>query len=125
MLQLVFEWSAAEADQVEQLTQQDDDAQQDGDERPRAEAHRQEDGLGAARQQRAVRLAAAHPDGQRARAALGRVAVVLDHHRQQVDLLQAPPEAAALGHDSRRVVCQEGGRVGGEEKETGERENVE
>lgn len=92
-------------------TQQDDDAQQDGDERPRAEAHRQEDGLGAARQQRAVRLAATHPDGQRARAALGRVAVVVDHHRQQVDLLQAPPEAAALGHDSGRVVCQEGRQV--------------
>lgn len=99
------------------LTQQDDDAQQDGDERPRAEAHRQEDGLGAARQQRAVRLAATHPDGQRARAALRRVAVIFDHHRQQVDLLQAPPEATALGHDSSCVVCQEGRHV----RTTGER----
>jgi len=86
------------------LTEQDDDAEEDGDQRSGAEAHGEEDGLGAAGEQRAVGLAAAHAHGQGAGAALRGVAVVVDHHGDQVDLLQAPPEAAPLGHDARRVV---------------------
>lgn len=86
------------------LTEQDDDAEEDGDQGAGAEAHGEEDGLGAAGQHRAVGLAAAHADGQGARAALGRVAVVLDHHGEEVDLLRSPPEAAPPGHDSSRVI---------------------
>ena len=94
------------------LTQQYDDAQQDGDEGAGAQPHRQEDGLGAAGQQRPVRLAAAHPDGERAGAGPRRVAVVLHHHGQEVDLLGPPPEPTPLGHDAGRAVWgREGERV--------------
>ncbi|KAG9356130.1 hypothetical protein JZ751_000974 [Albula glossodonta] len=62
---------------------EDNDADEDGNQCPLAEPHRQEDGLGAAGQEAAVAVARAHLHGQRSGAAQDRVADVLDHHRQQ------------------------------------------
>lgn len=86
------------------LTQQDDNAEKDGDQSPRAETHGEKYGLGAAGQQRAVRFTAAYSDGQGASGALGGVAVIFNDHGQEVDLLQAASEAAPLRHDSSCVV---------------------
>ena len=58
------------------LTQEDEDAGQDGDERAAAEAHREHVGLGAAGQHVALVVTAAHLDGQRARAAEHRLPAV-------------------------------------------------
>lgn len=83
------------------LTQQDDDAGQDGDERPRAEAGRQHVRLHVAGQDGVVGVAGTHADGQRAGAAQGRVAVVVDLHWQEVDVLrqaaEAPPQHVDAG----------------------------
>lgn len=83
------------------LTQQDDDAGQDGDERPRAEAGRQHVRLHVAGQDGVLGVAGTHTDGQRAGAAQGRVAVVADLHRQEEDVLrqaaEAPPQHVDAG----------------------------
>lgn len=75
------------------LTQQDNDAGQDGDERPRAESGRQHVRLHVARQDGVLGVAGTHTDGQRAGAAQGRVAVVVDLHWQEVDVLRQAAEA--------------------------------
>lgn len=83
------------------LTQQDHDAGQDGDEGPRAESGRQHVGLHVARQDGVLGVAGTHADGQRAGAAQGRVAVVVDLHWQEVDVLrqaaEAPPQHVDAG----------------------------
>lgn len=61
---------------VSLLTQQDNDAEENGHQSPRAEASRQEQGLGTAGLHVPPAVTGAHPDGQRARAALDRVVVV-------------------------------------------------
>ena len=65
-------------------TQQNNDAEENGDQGPGAEAGGEEQGLGAAGLHVALAVAGAHADGQRARAALDGVIVVGYHHGQQV-----------------------------------------
>lgn len=69
---------------LQPLTQQDDDAEEDGDQCARAEAGGEQQGLGAAGLHVALAVACAHADGQRARAALNRVIIVWYHHRQEI-----------------------------------------
>lgn len=68
-----------------QLTQQDEDAGQDGDERSSAEACRQTVRLGVARHDVTLVVAAAHVDGQRAGARLDRLLSIRDENGQVVD----------------------------------------
>ena len=86
------------------LTQEDDDADEDGDEGARAEPHGQEDGLSAAGQERPVAIAGAHAHRQGPGAAQDGVANVLHHHGQQVEVLDPPAKTAPPGHHPRRVV---------------------
>lgn len=88
------------------LTQQDEDAGQDGDERPPAEAGGEAVGLGVARQHAALLVAGAHGDGERAGA--GVLAVGDDDGQVKDGLLLLGP-APAAGHDPGRVVWTEGG----------------
>lgn len=88
------------------LTEQQDDAGQDGDEGAHAEADGQHVGLHVAGLHGAVAAAAADADGQRARAAHGRRAAVADDDGQQVHLLLLPAEPAVLGQDAQGVVCK-------------------
>lgn len=84
-----------------QLTQQDEDAGQDGDEGSSAEAGGQAVGLGVARHDVALVVAAAHADGQRAGAGL---LAVGDEDGQVEDGLVLLRPASAPGQDPRRVV---------------------
>lgn len=86
------------------LTQQDEDAGQDGDERAAAEAHREHVGLGAAGQHMALVVTAAHLDGQRAGAAEHRRPTVRDQDGQVEDTLFLLPEAGPPGQNAGGVV---------------------
>lgn len=66
------------------LTQQNNDTEENGNEGAGAEASGEEQGFCAAGLHVALAVAGAHADGQRARAALNRVIVVRDHHRQEI-----------------------------------------
>lgn len=79
--------------------------QQDGHEGSGTQAHRQQDGLGRAAQHGASGPAGTHPHLQGAGAALGRVATVLHHHRQQVHILHSLLEVWAPAHNGCSVVC--------------------
>lgn len=87
--------------QLSQLTQQDDDAQQDGNQSPRAETRRGEERLALAHPDPAVVLARAHPEGQGAGAAQGRLPTVPHHNGQLIQLLgqvvETPPPANDAG----------------------------
>lgn len=82
-------------------TQKDEDAGQDGDERPSAEAGGEAVGLGVARHDVALVVAAAHADGERAGA--GVLAVGDDDGQVKDGLLLLRPASAAR-QDPRRVV---------------------
>ena len=86
------------------LTQQDEDAGQDGDERSSAEAGGETVRLGAARHDVALLVAAAHADGERAGAGL---LAVRDHDGQVEDGLVLLRPASAARQDPRRVVWKE------------------
>lgn len=62
------------------LTQQDNDAEEDGNQRPGAEAGGEEQGLGVAGLHVPPAVAGTHANGQRAGAALDRVVIVWYHH---------------------------------------------
>lgn len=83
------------------LTQQDEDAGQDGDERPSAQAGGEAVGLGVAQQDGALLVAAAHGDGERAGAG---VLAVGDGDGQVKDFLLLLRPASAARQDPRRVV---------------------
>jgi len=89
---------------LSQLTQQDEDAGQDGDERPPAEAGGQAVRLGVARHDVAVVVAAAHADGHRAGAGVHRLLAVGDEDGQVEDGLVPLGPASSPGQDPRRVV---------------------
>ena len=97
----------------EGLTEQREDAAQDGEQRAGAEP-RGGVGHGATGHRHAVCVAVTHPQRQRVGAAQRRAAAVHDEHRQAVHRLLAPPEPTALRQDGRRVVWMEGegGREG-------------
>lgn len=89
------------------LTQQDDDAQQDGNQSPRAETRRGEERLALAHPDPAVALAWAHPQGQGAGAAQRRLPTVPHHNGQLVQLLGQVVETPPPGNDAGRAVCNE------------------
>lgn len=68
---------------LSQLTQQDDDAQQDGNQSPRAETRRGEERLALAHPDPAMALAWAHPQGQGA-GATQRWLPTIPHHNGQL-----------------------------------------
>lgn len=109
------------------LTQEDEDAGQDGDECTAAEAHGEQVGLGAAGQHVALVVTAAHLDGQRARAAEHRLPAVRDQDGQVEDTLVLLPEAGPPGQNPGGVIWSRQGfqdRKGKREKEKGmERKN--
>lgn len=86
------------------LTQKNDNAEEYGYQGPCTQPHWEEDGLCTAGEERSIRLAATHTDGQDACAALDGVAAVLDHHRKEVDLLGMPSEVAPQSHYPRCVI---------------------
>lgn len=94
-----------------QLTQQDDDAGQDGDERPGAEAGGQDVGLHVAGQDGVFAVTRADPDGQRVDAADRRHAVVVDLDGEVVHVLRQTAEPFAYHVDAGCAVC--GGTEGG------------
>ena len=95
------------------LTQEDEDAGQDGDERAAAEAHREHVGLGAAGQHVALVVTAAHLDGQCARAAEHRLPAVRDQDGQVEDTLLLLPEAGPPGQNPGGVIwSRQGFRIG-------------
>lgn len=89
------------------LTQQDEDAGQDGDERSSAEARGQTVRLGVARHDVPLLVAAAHADGQRAGAGLDRLLAVSDDDWEVEDGLVLLRPATATGQDPRCVVWKE------------------
>lgn len=94
------------------LTQEDDDAGQDGDQRPRAQAGVQDVGLGVAGQQPPVHVAPAHLDGEGVGAAHGRDATVADHDGQEEQILLLPAEPPAPGVHPCGVICGKRGDRG-------------
>ena len=89
----------------ERLTQQDDDAGQDGDERPSAQAGGQDEGLHVAGQDGLFAVAAAHADDQGLRAAHRRDPVVIDLDGQEVHVLGHSAEALAHDVDAGCAIC--------------------
>lgn len=89
---------------LSQLTQQDDDAQQDGNQGPRTETRRGEERLALAHPDPAVALARAHPQGQGAGATQRRLPVVPHHDGQLVQFLGQVVETPPPGNDASRAV---------------------
>lgn len=87
-----------------QLTQQDDDAQQDGNQCPRAETRGGQERLALAHPDPAVALARAHPQGQGAGAAQRRLPAVPHDDGQLVQLLGQVVETPSPGNDAGRAV---------------------
>lgn len=92
---------------LSQLTQQDDDAQQDGNQSPRAETSRGEECFALAHPDPAVALAWAHPQSQGAGATKRRLPAVPHHDGQLVQLLGQVVEAPPPGNDAGSAVCNE------------------
>lgn len=65
---------------LSQLTQQDDDAQQDGNQSPCTETRRGQEGLALAHTDPAVTLAWTHPEGQSAGSAQGWLPAIPNHN---------------------------------------------
>lgn len=91
------------------LTQQYDDAQQDGDQSPRAETGRGQERLALARPDPPVALAGADPQREGAGAAQRRLPAVPHHDGELVQLLGQAVEAPAPGDDAGRAVCNDKG----------------
>lgn len=89
------------------LTQQDEDAGQNSNERSFAEAGRQAVGLGVARHDVSLLVAAAHPDGQSTGAGLHRLLAIGHEDGQVEDGLVLLGPAAAARQDPRRVVWRQ------------------
>lgn len=79
------------------LTQENDDAGQDGDERPSAQAGVQDVGLGVAGEQCPVHVAPTDLDAECVGAAHGRDSTIADHDGQEVEILLLPTEPPAPG----------------------------
>lgn len=90
-------WSAG-------FTQQDEDAGEDGNECPSAEADREDVGFGVAGHHHALLVTAAHVHRQRARAAQHRAPVVADQDGQVKGALLVLSEARAPSQNPRCVV---------------------
>lgn len=86
------------------LTEQDDDAEQDGHQGAGAEARPRCQRLGVAQLHVALAVARAHPDGQRAGAALHGEVSVRDDHGHAVDALPEAVVAVPPRQDPCRVV---------------------
>ena len=86
------------------LTEQDDDAEQDGHQGARGEAVGEGQDLRAAGLHVAAAVACTHAHDERAGAALDRVVVVRDHHGQEVQAHLTPAEAPPPRQDVGGVV---------------------
>lgn len=92
---------------LSQLTQQDDDAQQDGNQSPRAETCWGEERLALAHPDPAVALAWTNPQGQGAGAAQWRLPAVPHHNGQLIQLLGQMVETPPPCNDTGRAVCND------------------
>ena len=90
------------------LTQEDDDAGEDGDQRPGAQAGVQDVGFRVAGQQRPVRVTPTDLDGEGVGAAHGRDPAVTDHDGQEVQILPLPAEPSTPGVHARGIICGKG-----------------
>ena len=90
------------------LTQEDDDAGEDGDQRPGAQAGVQDVGFRVAGQQRPVHVTPTDLDGEGVRAAHGGDPAVTDHDGQEVQILPLPTEPSAPGEHARGIICGKG-----------------
>lgn len=88
------------------LTQQDDNAGQYGDQRPGAEAGRQDVRLHVAGEDGVFAVAGAHSDGQRVGAAHRRVAVVVDLDGEEENVLRQAAESLPEDVDTGCAVCR-------------------
>lgn len=88
------------------LTQQYDGAQEDGDERPRANASRAAQSLRITQLHVAVAVTGAHPHSEGPRAALHGVVAVCDHHGNQVDALVKSAVAGSPCQDAGGVIWE-------------------
>lgn len=92
---------------VRALTEQDDDAEQDGHQCPGAKPRPGRQRLSVAQLHVALAVAGADAHGERARAAVtGRVPVA-DDHRHLVDAAVQAAVAVAAGQNPGRVVCRD------------------
>ena len=87
------------------LTQQNDDAGEDGDERPRAQAGVQDVGLSIAGQQYTMHITPTDLDGEGVGATHGRDSAITDHDGQEVQILLLPTEASTPGIHPCSVIC--------------------
>lgn len=87
------------------LTQENDDAGEDGDQRPGAQAGVQDVGFRVAGQQRPVHVTPTDLDGEGVGAAHGRDPTVTDHDGQEVQILLLPTEPSAPGIHARGIIC--------------------
>lgn len=87
------------------VTQQDEDAEQDGDKSPGAEAGGGQEGLGLAGRGSEAALARTYTQREGGGAAEHRLASIPHHHGQLMELLIGPTKAPAPGHDTRTAVC--------------------
>lgn len=87
------------------LTQENDDAGEDGDQRPGAQAGVQDVSFCVARQQRPVHVTPTDFDGEGVGAAHGRDPAVTDHDGQEVQILLLPTEPSAPGIHPRGIIC--------------------
>ncbi|GAA6074638.1 uncharacterized [Tachysurus ichikawai] len=91
---------------VASVTEQDDDAGEDGDERSGAEACRQEQRLHITGQDGVFGVTAAHSDQECVGAAERRDAVITDLDGQSVNVLRHPAETSPDHHHRSRTVCR-------------------
>lgn len=87
------------------LTEENDDAGQDGDERPRAQTSIQDVGLGIAGQQGTVHVTPTDLDGEGVGAAHGRDSAIADYNGQEVQILLLPTEASTPGIHPCGAIC--------------------
>lgn len=91
---------------VVRVTEQDDDACEDGDECSGAEARRQEQRFHVTGQDGLFGVAAAHSDQEGVGAAERRHAVIADLDGQSVNVLRHPAETFPDHHHRSRTVCR-------------------
>lgn len=91
------------------LTQENDDAGEDSDQRACAQAGVQNVGLRVAGEQCPVHVAPADFDGEGVGATHGRDAAIADHYGQEVQVLLLPTEPSTPGIHACCVICRKRG----------------
>lgn len=109
-----YSGAGKDPDQFHVPTEQNDDARQDGYQRPGAEAGGQHVGLHVAGEDGVSAVTGTHPDGQRVGAGHGRDAVVVYLDGEEVNVLGQAAESFPQHVDAGRAVCREVWVKGGE-----------